>query len=74
LELSKLLKEDELKYSKLLVLCNKQDLPNALSVAEIVQKLKLHDIKGRDWVVHGTCARTGDGVFEGFEWLSSVCL
>eukprot|EP01133_Synstelium_polycarpum_P013868 gene13868-16356_t len=33
-ELSKMLNEDELRDAVLLVFCNKQDLPNAMSVAE----------------------------------------
>ena len=39
--------EDELKDSVILVFANKQDLPNALSVSEMTEKLNLHNLKGR---------------------------
>ena len=48
-ELFTLLKEDLLKSSLLLVMANKQDLPNAMSVQEITEKLELHKITDREW-------------------------
>ena len=39
--------EDELKDSIVLVFANKQDLPNALSVSEMTEKLELNNLKGR---------------------------
>ena len=41
-----------------------------MSVAEVAEKMGLHELKGRDWNIQGTCALTGDGLFEGLEWLS----
>ena len=41
------LQEEELSDAYLLVFANKQDLPNALSVSEITDKLGLHSIKSR---------------------------
>ena len=41
--------EDLAKPSLLLVLANKQDLPNAMSVQEISEKLDLNNIRGREW-------------------------
>ena len=41
--------EDELKDSLLLVLANKQDLPNAMTVEEITEKLDLHSFRDRIW-------------------------
>ncbi|AWP08587.1 putative ADP-ribosylation factor 4-like [Scophthalmus maximus] len=46
-ELSKMLLEDELKDAVLLVFANKQDLPNALSVTELSEKLGLHDLRNK---------------------------
>ncbi len=37
-ELQRMLNEDELRDAVLLVVCNKQDLPNAMS-AEVTEKL-----------------------------------
>ncbi len=48
-ELWRLLGEDELNEIILLVLANKQDLPNAMSTEEVTEKLDLTSIKERDW-------------------------
>ena len=48
-ELWRFLGEDELKESILLVLANKQDLPNAMSTQELTEKLELDSIHDRDW-------------------------
>jgi small GTP-binding protein len=68
-ELHKLLEEDELRDACLLVYSNKQDLPNAIKPMEIGNKLKLNTISNRPWQVQGTCATTGDGLYEGLDWL-----
>jgi len=54
----------------LLVFANKQDLPNAMSVAELTDKLGLHSLK-RKWFIQAACATTGDGLYEGLDWLSN---
>merc|ERR1712154_324342 len=61
---------DLLKDAALLVLANKQDLPNAMSVNEISDKLDLNSLRNRDWYIQSTCATTGDGIYEGLDWLS----
>jgi len=71
-ELGKMLREEELKDVVVLVLANKQDLPNAMSVAEITEKLGLHSLGARKWYIQSTCATTGDGLYEGLDWLSSA--
>jgi signal recognition particle receptor subunit beta len=47
-----MLNEDELREAIVLVFANKQDLPNAMSAAEITDKLGLNSLRGRDWCVH----------------------
>eukprot|EP01114_Cavostelium_apophysatum_P001177 TRINITY_DN10_c0_g2_i1.p1 TRINITY_DN10_c0_g2~~TRINITY_DN10_c0_g2_i1.p1 ORF type:complete len:180 (-),score=40.88 TRINITY_DN10_c0_g2_i1:103-642(-) len=71
-ELSKMLSEDELRDAALLVFANKQDLPNAMSVAEITDKLGLHQLRQRKWYIQSTCATSGDGLYEGLDWLSNT--
>ncbi|PVH16435.1 ADP-ribosylation factor 1 [Candidozyma duobushaemuli] len=70
-ELQQMLNEDELRDALLLVFANKQDLPNAMNAAEITEKLGLHSIRQRPWFIQSTCATTGDGLYEGLEWLST---
>ena len=71
-QLHSMLADDLLKNSVLLVLANKQDLPNAMSVDEISQRLKLNSLRNREWYVQGSCAHTGDGLYEGLDWLSKT--
>ncbi|CAG0885364.1 unnamed protein product, partial [Darwinula stevensoni] len=46
-ELQKMLQEDELRDAVLLVFANKQDLPNAMSAAELTEKLGLRSLSSR---------------------------
>merc|ERR1712130_668624 len=70
-ELQRMLNEDELRDALLLVFANKQDLPNAMNAAEITEKLGLHSIRQRPWYIQATCATSGDGLYEGLEWLAT---
>ena len=49
----------------------RQDLPNAMNAAEITEKLGLHSIRQRPWYIQATCATSGDGLYQGLEWLST---
>ena len=71
-ELQKLTSEDALRDATLLVFANKQDLPNAMSPAELTDKLGLHSLKGREWYMQGSCAASGEGLYEGLDWLASA--
>ena len=71
-ELHRMLNEDELREAILLVFANKQDLPNAMNAAEITDKLGLHSLRQRNWYIQSTCATTGDGLYEGLDWLSAT--
>eukprot|EP00877_Chromochloris_zofingiensis_P012397 jgi/Chrzof1/7410/Cz02g22080.t1 len=69
-ELHRMLNEDELRDAVLLVFANKQDLPNAMNAAEITDKLGLHSLRQRHWYIQSTCATSGEGLYEGLDWLS----
>jgi GTPase SAR1 family protein len=60
--------QDELRNAVLLVFANKQDLPNAMSAAEITDKLGLHALRQRQWYIQSTCATSGEGLYEGLDW------
>eukprot|EP01009_Symbiontida_sp_KSa7_P005159 NODE_2259_length_492_cov_453.083521_g1849_i0.p2 GENE.NODE_2259_length_492_cov_453.083521_g1849_i0~~NODE_2259_length_492_cov_453.083521_g1849_i0.p2 ORF type:complete len:119 (+),score=7.48 NODE_2259_length_492_cov_453.083521_g1849_i0:33-389(+) len=70
-ELHKMLAEDELRDAVLLVFANKQDLPNAMSTAEVTDKMGLHSLRQRNWFIQGSCATSGEGLYEGLDWLSA---
>ena len=48
-----------------------KDLPNAMNAAEITDKLGLHSLRQRNWYIQTTCATSGDGLYEGLDWLSN---
>ncbi|KAJ3284620.1 Arf GTPase arf1 [Rhizoclosmatium sp. JEL0117] len=70
-ELERMLQDDLLSNASLLVLANKQDLPNAMSVTEVTDKLGLHSLRSRQWYIQAACATTGDGLYEGLEWFTN---
>ena len=70
-ELTRILKSEELNKVPLLVFANKQDLPNAASVAAVVEQLRLNDIRSRPWFIQSSCATAGDGLYEGMDWLTN---
>jgi hypothetical protein len=51
-ELHRILSDREMKECLLLVFANKQDLPGAMSPAEVTEKLGLHRMRDRSWYVH----------------------
>lgn len=69
-ELHKLLAEEALSNFPVLVLANKQDMPNSLKTNEVTERLGLCEIKGRPWYVQPCVATSEEGLYEGLEWLS----
>ncbi|KAM1243215.1 hypothetical protein FF1_034789 [Malus domestica] len=69
-ELHRILSESELSNATLLVFANKQDLPHAMSSSEVADKLALHLLRNRFWYIQSTSATTGQGLYEGLDWLS----
>eukprot|EP01018_Ginkgo_biloba_P005717 Gb_01290 [translate_table: standard] len=71
-ELHRLLAEPDLRDAKVLVFANKSDLPKAVPMAELSEKLQLHVVKQQKWYIQSCCAVTGEGLYEGLDWLSSA--
>ena len=73
-ELHKLLADEGLASAKVLVFANKQDMPNALSVSVVTERLDLRAARcTHEWYVQG-CSAThgGQGLYEGLDWLASA--
>lgn len=69
-ELHHVLNDDALRGAALLVYANKQDLPNAVFSSHLADALGLHSLPKRNpWLIQPASALTGDGVYEGLEWL-----
>ncbi|CAF1034938.1 unnamed protein product [Rotaria magnacalcarata] len=73
-QLHQLANEELLKNLPILIFANKQDLPNALTLDEIKEKLnlsKLDEMKTK-WHLQSSIATTGDGLHDGLQWLSDI--
>ncbi|KAL9642885.1 hypothetical protein ABK040_010581 [Willaertia magna] len=70
-ELHKMLSDDQLRTIPVLLLANKQDLPKAIRAEELTTQLNLKSLKQRNWFIQPCCALSGDGLFEGLDWLSN---
>ena len=66
--LQSMLATDELRDVPVLVYANKQDVALA-KVSDIAEQLGLASQRGREWFIQGTCALTGDGLYEGLDWI-----
>jgi len=73
-ELHKLMRDPRLRDAYLLVYANKQDQRHAITAREMVERLDLSSISDRSWFLQGSNARTGEGLYEGLDWLVSELL
>jgi ADP-ribosylation factor protein 1 len=72
-ELLSVMNDDLLRGAALLVFANKQDLPGSISTADIVSKLELgKNFRTVPWHVQGTIATSGEGLYEGLDWLAAT--
>jgi len=69
-ELFGLLEEEELKDTNVLIYANKMDI-STLQLSEVTERLGLRKLK-REWKIQGTCGITGEGIYEGLDWLSKT--
>jgi len=44
---------------------------STLQLSEIAERLGLSKLK-REWKIQATCAMTGEGIYEGLDWLSKT--
>ena len=66
----KLLKNDALKNAVILIYANKQDLPGAKNIGDIIRIYELDTIKTHIWHIQPCSAQTGEGLITGMKWLS----
>mmetsp|Transcript_53500 Transcript_53500/g.106510 ORF Transcript_53500/g.106510 Transcript_53500/m.106510 type:complete len:180 (-) Transcript_53500:85-624(-) len=71
-ELGRMMNDEDMRDTAVLVFANKQDLPNAMSAADISDILGLDDLEGRRWFIQPSCATTGVGLTEGIDWISEA--
>jgi ADP-ribosylation factor protein 1 len=73
-QLHEMANKDELKNQPILIFANKQDLPNAQSLDELKEGLKLSklDEMKTKWHLQSTIATKNEGIKEGFAWLANA--
>ncbi|XP_066984224.1 ADP-ribosylation factor-like protein 5B isoform X2 [Macrobrachium rosenbergii] len=71
-ELYKMLAHEELSRAAVLIYANKQDIKGSMTAAEISRLLNLTSIKKHKWQIQGCCALTGEGLYQGLEWIGST--
>ena len=69
-ELQAAMADERLRDARLLVYANKQDMRGALTASELTDRLGLHQIRQK-WFIQPTSAVTGQGLYEGLDWLGS---
>jgi len=69
-ELHLLMNEHELQYATLVVIANKQDLPNAMKRDDIKQRLELNKI-GRTNECFEATAKENKGLTDALDWLTT---
>jgi small GTP-binding protein len=70
-EMHRVMLDHAMRDACLLIYANKCDLPHALGTDEITECLKLKQLGARAWHVQRSCATTGEGLWEGLEWLAT---
>ncbi|KUJ23829.1 ARF/SAR protein [Mollisia scopiformis] len=70
-ELHRVLIKPEFHNVPLLVFCNKLDVSQAMTKAEIETKLGLHALISGTWYTQGSSGSKGEGIYDGFQWLSN---
>jgi len=71
-ELQKMLAHEELSQASVLIYANKQDVNGAMTAGEISRLLNLTSVKKHKWQIQGCCALTGEGLYQGLEWIAST--
>jgi len=71
-ELERLVAQEELSHAAFLIYANKQDVKGSLSPATISKELNLTSLRTQRWQIQPCCALTGEGLFQGLEWIVSL--
>ena len=65
-----ILQDESMRDVPVLIYANKMDLPNAMTVPQISERLGLLCLRDRKWYVQASNAQRGDGLYEGMDWMA----
>lgn len=71
-ELHRVLAADGLRGAAVLILANKQDLTQAMRPDRVADLLGLSSMRDHKWYMQPCSAVTGDGLYEGLDWLNTT--
>ena len=71
-ELHRVLSDDELRGAVVLVLANKQDMPQSVAASKVADAMGLRSLSRHNWYIQGCSAQTGEGLFECLDWLHTA--
>ena len=69
-EFHKLLKNPKLYNAIILIFANKQDLPGAKPINQLIEEYEFNKIKNHLWKIQPCSAVKGEGLMDGIKWLS----
>ena len=67
-QLHSMLQYEELADAAVLVFANKQDMKGAATPSVLADKLQLRKLTN-EWYIQGCSAKTGEGMYEGLDWV-----
>ncbi|KAH3767577.1 ADP-ribosylation factor 1 [Pelomyxa schiedti] len=70
-ELHRAVADEILRNALVLILANKQDLPDGMNKDELADMLEMHRLGNRKWTIQPTSAISGTGITEGLDWAYS---
>lgn len=71
-ELSNLLSLPEMQDVPIMIFGNKQDMRGAVNPPQLIEQLQMNRYNSHSWYVQGTCAVTGEGIWEGIEIIAEM--
>ena len=69
-EFQKLLKNSKWYNAIILIFANKQDLPGAKPINQLIEEYEFNKIKNHIWKIQPCSALKGEGLIDGIKWLS----
>ena len=70
-ELFAVMESDDLNGVPLVIMANKQDMPGAISPAQMIDSWQLRKLQSK-WHVQGCCAISGEGIYEGMDAMARL--
>lgn len=73
-ELLSIVQDDRMHGVPVVIIANKQDLPNSLSSSQLVDKLNLSRLAAsrNKWYIQSSCAVNGEGIYEAMKQMADM--